>query len=277
MDAPFSPAASSPADGGELFVDMMSQPSRACCFFVHLARLPLTRRQVILGRKEQLLDSFPNPLKQVPCLVERDGFVLPESSAILKYLADRHAVADHWYPRELRARARVNAALDWQHFSLRRGAAGVTWFSLIARNMGMKTDPGMARAMLNVLRGALGKLEKTWLTDEAPFMMGSSQPCIADLLVSEVCFLLTTSTPPVFLTPLCPPAGNLQPHAPRGDRRGLWDASHAGCAARGGSPEDHQVPSRVSGPGLDEWRSIHGILHTARDKMAAKKKTRSRM
>ena len=167
---------------------MMSQPSRACCFFVHLARLPLTRRQVILGRKEQLLDSFPNPLKQVPCLVERDGFVLPESSAILKYLADRHAVADHWYPRELRARARVNAALDWQHFSLRRGAAGVTWFSLIARNMGMKTDPGMARAMLNVLRGALGKLEKTWLTDEAPFMMGSSQPCIADLLVSEVSF-----------------------------------------------------------------------------------------
>ena len=196
MDAPFSPAASSPADGGELFVDMMSQPSRACCFFVHLTRLPLTRRQVVLGRKEQLLDSFPNPLKQVPCLVERDGFVLPESSAILKYLADRHAVADHWYPRELRARARVNAALDWQHFSLRRGAAGVTWFSLIARNMGMKTDPGMARAMLNVLRGALGKLEKTWLTDEAPFMMGSSQPCIADLLVSEVSFLLTTSTRP---------------------------------------------------------------------------------
>ena len=59
---------------------------------------------------------------------------------------------------------------------------------MIARNMGMKIDPGMARAMLNVLRGALGKLEKTWLTDETPFMMGSSQPCIADLLVSEVSF-----------------------------------------------------------------------------------------
>ena len=186
MDAPFSPAASSPTDGGELFVDMMSQPSRACCYFAHLARLPVTRRRVILGKKEQRATTYPNPLKQVPCLVERDGFVLPESSAILKYLADRHTVSDHWYPRELRARARVNAALDWHHFSLRRGAAGVTWFSLIARNMGMKTDPGMARAMLGVLKGALGTLEATWLTDDAPFMMGSSRPCVADLLVAEV-------------------------------------------------------------------------------------------
>jgi len=28
---------------------------------------------------------------------------------------------------------------------------------------------------------------------------------------------------------------------------------------------------------FDEWRSIHGVLHTARDKMAARKKARSRM
>ena len=26
----------------------------------------------------------------------------------------------------------------------------------------------------------------TWLTDDAPFMMGSSRPCVADLLVAEV-------------------------------------------------------------------------------------------
>ena len=29
---------------------------------------------------------------------EEDGFVLPESCAILRYLAQRHKVADHWYP-----------------------------------------------------------------------------------------------------------------------------------------------------------------------------------
>ena len=31
-------------------------------------------------------------------LQEADGYVLPESSAILKYLAQKHHVADHWYP-----------------------------------------------------------------------------------------------------------------------------------------------------------------------------------
>lgn len=31
-------------------------------------------------------------------LQEADDYVLPESSAILKYLAQKHHVADHWYP-----------------------------------------------------------------------------------------------------------------------------------------------------------------------------------
>jgi len=237
-------------------VDMMSQPSRACCYFAHLARLPVTRRRVNLGKKEQRATTYPNPLKQVPCLVERDGFVLPESSAILKYLADRHTVADHWYPRELRARARVNAALDWHHFSLRRGAAGVTWFSLIARNMGMKTDPGMARAMLGVLKGALGTLESTWLTDDAPFMMGSSRPCVADLLVAEEIFNLT-------LLEAIDEDFGMPP---------TLDA-----LLGEGHPRVTKFLAACQDLDFDEWRSIHGVLHTARDKMAARKKARSRM
>ena len=31
---------------------------------------------------------------------EEDGFVLPESCAILRYLTQRHKVSDHWYPGE---------------------------------------------------------------------------------------------------------------------------------------------------------------------------------
>lgn len=45
--------------------------------------------------------------------------------------------------------------------------------------------------------------------------------------------------------------------------------------------EDHPRITRFLAACQDldwtEWRSIHGILHTARDKMAAKKKTRSMM
>ena len=46
----------------------------------------------------------------VPTL-DDDGFVLTESSAILKYLADKmHPAA---YPKGLRERAKVNEMMDW--------------------------------------------------------------------------------------------------------------------------------------------------------------------
>jgi glutathione S-transferase len=51
-----------------------------------------------------------NPSHQVPVL-EDDGFRLTESSAILKYLADKKGAAS--YPADPRQRARVNERLDW--------------------------------------------------------------------------------------------------------------------------------------------------------------------
>ena len=51
-----------------------------------------------------------NPSHQVPVL-EDDDFRLTESSAILKYLADK--IASPAYPKDLRQRARVNEAMDW--------------------------------------------------------------------------------------------------------------------------------------------------------------------
>lgn len=51
-----------------------------------------------------------NPSKMVPVL-EDDGLVLTESSAILKYLADKHGSAA--YPKDLKQRARVNERMDW--------------------------------------------------------------------------------------------------------------------------------------------------------------------
>ena len=94
-----------------MYVDLMSQPSRACVYFAHLCKLSVTTKLTTLGKKEQRTPEYlaMNPLGQVPFLREADGFGLPESSAILKYLADRHPahVADHWYPANLRARAKV--------------------------------------------------------------------------------------------------------------------------------------------------------------------------
>jgi glutathione S-transferase len=54
--------------------------------------------------------SSINPNCMVPVLEDGD-FRLTESSAILKYLADK--IGSPAYPRELKARARVNEMMDW--------------------------------------------------------------------------------------------------------------------------------------------------------------------
>lgn len=57
-----------------------------------------------------------NPSKQIPVLEDGD-FVLTESSAILKYLADKFDSPA--YPKDLKKRARVNERMDWfntQHY-----------------------------------------------------------------------------------------------------------------------------------------------------------------
>ncbi len=51
-----------------------------------------------------------NPNRLVPMLVDGD-LKLTESSAILKYLADK--IGSPTYPKELKQRAKVNEAMDW--------------------------------------------------------------------------------------------------------------------------------------------------------------------
>ncbi len=69
------------------------------------------------GENYQPAFTSINPNQAVPFLVD-DDFRLAESSAILKYLADKvHAPS---YPADLRARARVNERMDWFNTGLYR-------------------------------------------------------------------------------------------------------------------------------------------------------------
>lgn len=58
-----------------------------------------------------------NPNRMVPVL-DDDGFILTESSAILKYLAEKFDSPA--YPKDLRKRARVNEIMDWFNTNLYR-------------------------------------------------------------------------------------------------------------------------------------------------------------
>ena len=51
-----------------------------------------------------------NPFARVPTIEDRrNGFVLYESHAILRYLSDSFEVPEHWYPRkDLEIRAKID-------------------------------------------------------------------------------------------------------------------------------------------------------------------------
>jgi glutathione S-transferase len=69
------------------------------------------------GEHTQPAFTEVNPNQAVPVLEDGD-FRLTESSAILKYLADK--IDSPTYPRDLQQRARINERMDWFNTSLSR-------------------------------------------------------------------------------------------------------------------------------------------------------------
>uniref|UniRef100_A0A3Q2Y6D8 glutathione transferase n=1 Tax=Hippocampus comes TaxID=109280 RepID=A0A3Q2Y6D8_HIPCM len=106
----------------ELYLDLRSQPCRSVFMFAKLNAIPFDFKLVDLAKGEQYGEEFGkiSPVRKVPVMKDGD-FVLTESVAILQYLAEKHAsrLPDHWYPADLRQRARVNEYLSWQQMNLR--------------------------------------------------------------------------------------------------------------------------------------------------------------
>ena len=96
----------------KLYYHPVSTTSRPVVLFATEEGIDLDYQVVDILTGEHYGDPFVaiNPNRQVPVL-EDGAFRLTESSAILKYLAEKNGSAA--YPKELQARARVNEAMDW--------------------------------------------------------------------------------------------------------------------------------------------------------------------
>ncbi len=96
----------------KLYYHPASTVSRPVMLFAAENRVPLEMQIVDLFTGEHLQPAFEavNASKLVPVLEDGD-FRLTESSAILKYLADK--IDSPLYPKDLRQRARVNERMDW--------------------------------------------------------------------------------------------------------------------------------------------------------------------
>lgn len=106
----------------KLYYHPASTTSRMVWLFIAEEAPEVELQLVDLFSGEHLKPEYAaiNPSQLVPTLEDGD-FRLTESSAILKYLADKKNSPS--YPKELRERARVNEMMDWFNSNLYRDIA----------------------------------------------------------------------------------------------------------------------------------------------------------
>jgi glutathione S-transferase len=96
----------------KLYMHPVSMTTRPVRLFIADNNIPVEEVFIDLmtGAHMQPPYSTVNPNCLVP-MIDDDGFKLTESSAILKYLADK--IGSPAYPKDLKQRAKVNEVMDW--------------------------------------------------------------------------------------------------------------------------------------------------------------------
>ena len=104
-----------------------------------------------------------NPTGLVPTLQE-DDFVLWESNAVVRYLADAHAGDSPLWPRDFRARASIDRWMDCQQTQLSRPLSTVFWG--LVRTAPDKRDPA-------AIGQATRDCARAWALLETPLTRGA--------------------------------------------------------------------------------------------------------
>jgi glutathione S-transferase len=149
----------------KLYMHPVSMTSRPVRLFIAENKIPCEEQTVDLMTGEHLKDPYTsiNPNKLVPLLEDGD-LRLTESSAILKYLADK--IDSPAYPKELRQRAKVNELMDWFNTNFYRDYGyGMAYPQIFAHHKRPTEDIQAATVAWGAerSRGWLTVLDKHWL------------------------------------------------------------------------------------------------------------------
>ena len=167
----------------KVYIDWMSQPSRAVIAFLLMNKIPheIVETKIAEGKTRTPEFKKVNPFGKVPAIAD-DDFVLFESHAILRYLARKHNVPDHWYPKEAKPMALVDRYLDWHHGYLRNGASTTVFNSLFAPRLGIVKNVNLDESK-KLMMFSLKTIDSLFLKDTK--FIGGNEITIADL--SAVC------------------------------------------------------------------------------------------
>lgn len=166
----------------KLYLDTLSQPCRAVNLFFLINKIPFESKVVNLAKGEQFSQEFReiNPFQKVPVL-ERNGFILTESVAILRYLCRENNVADHWYPKDSITRAKVDEYMEWQHANTRYYCAMYFQQKYLKPILsGEPPNEKLVKKYFNGMEKTCDTLTTVWLKNK-PYLCGN-EISIADLL-----------------------------------------------------------------------------------------------
>lgn len=130
----------------KLYMHPVSTTSRPVRLFIAEHRLPVEEVEVDIMTGAQYKPPYCdiNPNCLVPML-EDDDLRLTESSAILKYLADK--AASPAYPTDLKQRARVNEAMDWINTNFYRDFGYGLCYPQLFPNLKRRSDEAQAATL----------------------------------------------------------------------------------------------------------------------------------
>lgn len=165
----------------KLYMHPVSMTSRPVRLFIHENAIACEERLVDLMKGEHLQEPYAsiNPNRLVPMLEDGD-LRLTESSAILKYLADK--IDSPAYPKDLQKRAKVNEMMDWFNTNFYRDFGyGLAYPQIFPHHKRPTDDVQSATLAWGKERALtwLGILNDFWLGSKNAYLCGD-QITIAD-------------------------------------------------------------------------------------------------
>lgn len=159
----------------KLYMHPVSMTSRPVRLFIHENGISCEEQIVDLMTGEHLKPPYTaiNPNKLVPVLDDED-LRLTESSAILKYLADK--VGSPAYPRDLKKRAKVNEMMDWFNTNFYRDFGYGMAYPQIFPHHKRQTDEAQAATLAwgqERAKDWLQILNDYWIGPDKPYLCGN--------------------------------------------------------------------------------------------------------